>query len=142
VPWRLRPWREARRHGGAADLTDARPAATSPPGVEEDPQVERQRRLSLRAGVVVLGVIAAIGLITAVFGQGGYLEGRRLRREIGVLRAEVDARRDAVRLLEDEWDRLQRDPLALERIARERLGLGRPGEVEFLLPRARAREGS
>jgi cell division protein FtsB len=128
------PWRGARP--GGADLTDARPAAAIRPGEAPDPQVERKRRLSRRAGAALLGVFAAIGAIMALFGEGGFLEARRLRREIGTLRADVELRRQAVRRLEDQWDRLQRDPLALERIARERLGLARPGEIEFLLPRA------
>jgi cell division protein FtsB len=76
---------------------------------------------------VVAGVLAVL-LGAAVFGDNGFLHLRRLRSEVEALHRDVQA-------LEAENERLSRaitelhtDPTAMERIAREELGLVRPGE--------------
>jgi cell division protein FtsB len=56
---------------------------------------------------------------------------RRASLELEV--AEAETRIDA---LERRIQRLRRDPLLLERLAREELGLVKEGEVVFVLPRA------
>jgi cell division protein FtsB len=137
VDWRLhRRFLKLRRP--PVDLTDARPAKDPRRSADDDPEVERKRKLGLRAFGILLGLICAAGVFASIFGQGGYLEIRRLRRDISALRSDVESRRLAVRALEDERDRMQADPLAKERIAREQLGLTRKGEIDFLLPRERA----
>ena len=132
---RLRAWvfKERRR---SVDMTDARPAADLRRRVVEDPEAERKRRLGIRAFAIVLAVVGLVGSVAAVFGEGGYFDLRRLHREIAALQTEVEGRRLAVRVLENERDRMQADPLARERIARERLGLIKKGEIDFLLPRS------
>ena len=83
----------------------------------------------------VAGVLALL-LGAAVFGDNGVLHLRRLRAEIESLHRDVQA-------LEAENERLTRaitelrsDPSALERIAREELGLVRPGERVLRFPRS------
>ncbi len=82
---------------------------------------------------LVAGVLAVL-LGAAVFGENGVLHLRRLRTEVETLHRDVQA-------LEAENERLSRaitelrsDPAALERIAREELGLVRPGERVFRFP--------
>ena len=48
----------------------------------------------------------------------------RLERDITA----IDARNAALRL---EIERLRKDPLTIETLARERLGMGRPGELTY-----------
>jgi cell division protein FtsB len=82
--------------------------------------------------VTVLLVLAG----TAVFGDNGVLALRRLRGEVASLHREV-------RVLESENERLskaiadlQENPAVIERIAREELGLVRPGERVLRFPRS------
>ena len=84
---------------------------------------------------LVAGLLAVL-LGAAVFGENGILQLRRLRTEVASLHRDVQA-------LEAENDRLSRalielrsDPAALERIAREELGLVRPGERVLRFPRS------
>jgi cell division protein FtsB len=84
---------------------------------------------------LVAGLLAAL-LGAAVFGENGVLHLRRLRTEVATLHRDVQT-------LEAENERLSRalielrsDPAALERIAREELGLVRPGERVLRFPRS------
>ncbi len=86
-------------------------------------------------GWLVVGVLAVL-LGAAVFGENGILHLRRLRTEVEALHRDVQA-------LEAENERLSRtigelrsDPAAVERIAREELGLVRPGERVLRFPRS------
>lgn len=97
---------------------------------------ERGAEVGLRRKAAILAsVIALTALVVgSLFGDRGYLQlmVRRQReeaqaREIEELRAE-NAR------LAAEIHALRTDPRAVERIAREELGLARPGETVFILP--------
>ncbi|HEV8675567.1 MAG TPA: septum formation initiator family protein [Methylomirabilota bacterium] len=86
-------------------------------------------------GWVVAGLLTLL-LGAAVLGDNGVLQLRRLRAEVESLHRDVQA-------LEAENERLSRaiaelrhDPTALERIAREELGLVRPGERVLRFPRS------
>jgi cell division protein FtsB len=72
--------------------------------------------------------------VAALIGEGGLTDLRRLRLEMVDLRQEIERREATIRELEQEVRALEGDTLALERIAREQLGLVRPGEIDFLLP--------
>ncbi len=75
-------------------------------------------------------------LLLALLGDNGVLALWRLRAEVAALQRDVQA-------LEAENDRLRQaiaelrdDPAVLERIAREELGLVRPGERVLRFPRS------
>ena len=92
-------------------------------------------RPSARPGWIVAAVMAAL-LVTAVFGDKGVLELWRLRSEVAALHRDVQA-------LEAESERLSRaitdlrdNPAVIERIAREVLGLVRPGERVLRFPKS------
>jgi cell division protein FtsB len=79
---------------------------------------------------------AAVVLTVAVLGVGGQSLARvwqmtrdvdRLERELVTLRAETEQLSQAV-------SRLQSDPVTIERMAREALGLVKPGERVLVLP--------
>jgi cell division protein FtsB len=89
---------------------------------------------------LVAGVFALV-LLVAALGDHGVLQLWRLRDEIEILQREVQ-------VLEAENERLSRtitelhdDPQAIERIAREELGLVRPGERVLRFPRTPRPEG-
>ncbi|MDH4045099.1 MAG: septum formation initiator family protein [Gemmatimonadota bacterium] len=55
----------------------------------------------------------------------------QLRNELGTQRAALDSLRIETDSLEIEVRLLERDPAAQERVARERYGMLRPGEIMF-----------
>jgi cell division protein FtsB len=81
---------------------------------------------------ILFWFIALSLLFNSLFGDMGLVQGLRQRRAAARLRQEVRAlRAENVRLLSDV-KALQRDGYHIEAIAREQLGLARPGEILFL----------
>lgn len=81
------------------------------------------------------GCVAAIlGLVLlGLVGDNGYLERRSQRRQIQALTAEIENLRQENLQLGRTIKDLRSDPDAIEAVARERLRLGRPGEVIITL---------
>jgi cell division protein FtsB len=87
-----------------------------------------------RRGVhLLLGFVTLVLVIDALIGEKGLLESMRAGRQYQQLERSVeDLQRENARL-RDEVRRLTEDPAAIESLAREELGLMRPGEVVFIL---------
>jgi cell division protein FtsB len=94
-----------------------------------------------RPGWIVLGALVILVLI-AVFGDNGVLALRRLRGEMDTLVREVRALEAENERLSRAIVELQEDPAVIERIAREELGLVRPGERVLRFPRSARPEPS
>jgi cell division protein FtsB len=93
-----------------------------------------------RPGWIVLDALLVLVLM-AVFGDNGVLALRRLRGEMNTLVREVRALEAENERLSRAIAELQEDPAVIERIAREELGLVRPGERVLRFPRS-ARPGN
>ena len=78
-------------------------------------------------------VVVAL-LLLGLFGDNGYLERRTQRHQIEALTAEIENLRQENQQLSQTVKDLRSDPGAIEELARERLRLGRPGEVIITLP--------
>jgi cell division protein FtsB len=115
--------------------TDARRSIEDDRAGEPDPDLELGRKLRRRVMVFILYTIFISGLVAAMFGQGGLLDLLRLHEDLGTARAELAEQQARVQSLRRQVERLRSDPAARERVAREELGLVKPGEVVFLLPR-------
>ena len=87
----------------------------------------RYARLILGAAILLLG-------IHDILGPHGFLAMRRTQKEMDQLRFEVDKLNKENNELADDAKSLKSDPQAIERIARENMGLARPGEMIFKLP--------
>jgi cell division protein FtsB len=92
------------------------------------------RLRALQPRWIVAGLLALL-VVAAVLGDNGVLHLWRLRTELAALQRDVQA-------LEAENERLSRiigelrnNPAVIERIAREELGLVRPGERVLRFPR-------
>jgi cell division protein FtsB len=99
-------------------------------------QPSRPGDASLRRKAALLTcVIAIIGLLLgALFGDRGYLRLLEKRERTQALAREVERfEGENVRLV-GEIRALKADPRAVEKIAREELGLARPEEKVFLIP--------
>lgn len=91
-----------------------------------------RRERFFRFAVLVVGLPTLLWLVfNLVAGERGLLTSLRmvdrrdrLERDI----AAIDGRNVALRL---EIERLRKDPLTIETLARERLGMGRPGELTY-----------
>lgn len=82
-------------------------------------------------------VLLLIGLVLLglqdVFGTHGVLAMHRSQKEAEEMRNEIKELNDENRQLEDHVKDLKSDPAEIERIAREDMGLARPGEYIFKL---------
>ncbi len=88
--------------------------------------VDRRRRRELR---VVLGVVLALALYYALFGgEYSVFELRSLSKRVALEQVRLDSLRVEVDSLEARADSLADDSATIERIARERYGMIRPGE--------------
>lgn len=97
---------------------------------EARPQEDGPRRKVWIVGGLILFVALVVG---ALIGDRGVLYLLDQQRKADALHRELDAlRSDNLRLAED-IGALRSDPRAIERIAREELGLARPGETVFIL---------
>jgi cell division protein FtsB len=75
----------------------------------------------------------ALGLLLLqdVFGTHGLIAMRRSLREAAQAQKEINLMNEENRQLEERVKSLKTDPSAVERIAREEMGLARPGEYIF-----------
>ena len=91
---------------------------------------DRRRSRYIRLAVVFLGCVL---LLDAIFGERGLFQTIRSRQDL--LRAEqqlTDLKRENAALRGDVH-RLQQDPVTLELVARQQLGLVRAGEILVVL---------
>jgi len=87
-----------------------------------------------RAGVYAGGALLVLVLMHTIFGPYGYLSMRRSQHEIVELREEIERLDRENAQLSGEIRALQTDPAAIEKLAREEMGLARPGEMIYRLP--------
>jgi cell division protein FtsB len=88
----------------------------------------------------ILGLaLLALG-VHDVLGSHGFLAMRRSQKELEQLRGEIEKLQQENRELADHVEALRTDPKTIERIAREEMGLARPGEMIFKLPAPPAAE--
>ena len=88
------------------------------------------RTPSWRRALNYLLVFATVVLLVdALVGERGLVATTRARRQSAELEASVSQVRDENARLRELADRLKSDPSTIESLAREKLGLIRPGEV-------------
>lgn len=82
----------------------------------------------------LLGLLVAVMIVHDVFGTHGFLAMRRTQNEIQKVRADLDKLSKENQALEQEVKDLKTDPKLIEKIARDDLGLARPGETIIRIP--------
>jgi cell division protein FtsB len=73
-------------------------------------------------------------LLQDIFGTHGVLAMHRSLQEAAAAQKQIDQLNDENRKLQEHVEQLKTDPAEIERIAREQLGLARPGEFIFRVP--------
>jgi len=91
----------------------------------------RPAQLSARGRLITWGLmlIGALVLLQAIFGNSGFLQLYRTRLTYQALVLEVESLAASNTALEAEIDALRRDPMTIETLAREQLGLVVPGDL-------------
>ena len=82
---------------------------------------------------LLLGFITVVLLVDALVGEEGLMDRLRAREEFAKAAAELEALKRENAAMREQKRRLQDDPTMIEAIAREQLGLIRPGEMMFII---------
>jgi len=97
---------------------------------------ERIQPLLRHYGPALLGLLVLVLVVHDIFATHGYLAMRRTQQEIKKVNADLDQLNKENLQLEQEVRELKTDPHKIEKIARDELGLARPGEVIIKIPRS------
>ena len=92
---------------------------------------ETPRRLTIPLAIAAAAILGGI-LVTA--GVGSYRDLAVAQARATELGGEIAAAEARIEALRERVERTENDPLVLERLAREDLGMARPDEVVILLP--------
>jgi cell division protein FtsB len=88
----------------------------------------------LKASRLVLAIFVVVLLVHDVFGTHGYLAMQKKQQEIQKVTGELNRlNKENAELSQDVKD-LKTDPQVIKKIAREELGLAKPGEIIIKLP--------
>ena len=87
-------------------------------------------------GATLLGLLLLALVVHDIFGTHGYLAMRRTQREINKVKADIEQLNKENVRLEDEVKDLKSDPRKIEKIARDELGLAKPGELIIKMPQS------
>jgi len=100
----------------------------------QDTKAQQPQSFLSRHALTILGLARLLLAIHDVFGSHGLLAMRRTQSQVQELRGEIDRLNQENGDLNKQVHALRSDPKAVERIAREEMGLARPGEMIFKLP--------
>jgi cell division protein FtsB len=82
----------------------------------------------------ILGLALFALLVHDVFGPHGFIAMRRTQKEIEQIQQQIGRINDENKSLTNQVSSLKSNPGAIERIAREEMGMARPGEFIYKLP--------
>ena len=118
----------------AQDIAETAPARrkarAATPAV---PQAKRRRTLQM-----LLVFVTLVLVINALVGERGLMETLRARRQHQELVGSIERLRTENARLRDEARRLRTDPATIEALARQELGLIKPGEMLFIIKNAKS----
>ena len=89
-----------------------------------------------RHGRTVLGLFVLALFVHDILGPHGFIAMRRTQNEIQKVQKDLDRLNKENVELGDQVRALKTDPRLIEKIAREELGLARPGETIIKIPRS------
>lgn len=95
----------------------------------------RATQVTLRVVALLSSVLTVIFLFSFVFSDRGIAELQQARKRVNDLHANIQQLQSENARLKGEIDSVKRSTYAVERIAREDLGMSKKGEVVYLLPK-------
>jgi cell division protein FtsB len=120
---------------GAAKLkTDRRDHIRA--AVDQGDAGQKMLALLKRHGRALLGLVLLLLVVHDIFGTHGYLAMRRKQNEIKKVNANIEKLNKENAQLQEEVHELKTDPHKIEKIARDELGLAKPGEIIIKIPQS------
>jgi cell division protein FtsL len=110
--------------------------------LKDVPAEEKIRSLMRQYGRGLLGLLVLVMIVHDVFGTHGFLAMRRTQNDIRKVKADIEALSKENAALAQEVKDLNSDPRLIEKIARDDLGLARPGEIIIRIPQDQQLEQS
>jgi len=98
------------------------------------PDFENIRNFLRVYGRTLLVFFMALLVVHDIYGQHGFLAMRRTEKEIAKVKQDLQRLSEENRELAEQVKALKSDPSLIEKIARDELGLARPGEVIIRIP--------
>ena len=95
----------------------------------------RATHVTFKAMTLVAGILAVIFVSSFFFSGRGTAELQLARKRVGDLQADIHRLESENARLRSEIDSVRRSTFAVERIAREDLGMSKRGELIYLLPK-------
>ena len=105
------------------------------PGAVFTRDPRRVTQVTLKMAVMVTGVFVALAILSLFFSRRPTSERQQSQQRVEQLRTEIAALRTENARLRAEIDSVRKSTYAVERIAREDLGISKKGEIVYLLPR-------
>ena len=84
-----------------------------------------------RYATYILVVVCLVLIVHEILGAHGFMALRQEKKQIESLQEQIRQLKDENAQLDKRIKQLQSDPKAIERLAREGMGLARPGELIF-----------
>jgi cell division protein FtsB len=108
--------------------------------IEKASVEEKIWSLMRQYGRGLLGLLVLVMIVHDVFGTHGFLAMRRTQSEIKKVKANLEQLSKENAALAQEVKDLNSDPRLIEKIARDDLGLARPGEIIIRIPQGQQAE--
>jgi len=108
--------------------------------IEKASVEEKIWSLMRQYGRGLLGLLVLVMIVHDVFGTHGFLAMRRTQSEIRKVKADLEQLSKENAALAQEVKDLNSDPRLIEKIARDDLGLARPGEIIIRIPQGQQAE--
>jgi cell division protein FtsB len=102
--------------------------------IEKASVEEKIWSLMRQYGRGLLSLVVLVMIVHDVFGTHGFLAMRRTQNEIRKVKADLEQLSKENAALAQEVKDLNSDPRLIEKIARDDLGLARPGEIIIRIP--------
>ncbi len=95
---------------------------------------KRATQVTLKAVILLSGVLTFVFLVSFFFSDRGIAELQHARRRVADLQTDIQRLQADNARLRGEIDSARKSTWAVERIAREDLGMSKKGEVVYMLP--------
>jgi cell division protein FtsB len=95
----------------------------------------RATQVTLKAVVLLSGVLSVVFLLSFFFSDRGIAELQHARTRVSALHTDISKLEQENARLRAEIESVKKSSYAVERIAREDLGMSKKGEVVYMLPK-------
>ncbi|HSP33721.1 MAG TPA: septum formation initiator family protein [Thermoanaerobaculia bacterium] len=99
---------------------------------------KRATQVTLKAVILLSGVLTFVFLVSFFFSDRGIAELQHARRRVAELQTDIQRLQTENARLRGEIDSAKKSTWAVEKIAREDLGMSKKGEVVYMLPQQAA----